>query len=107
MISQAEQDRIERLENDKMDYAFQDSEEPEYCTDANQLTDSEIRDFVDSWLNDETANDDNSLEYMTIYAWFKDYPLSYDLQTWAKKWARQAAFEAQLPALLKQQASIN
>lgn len=81
--------------------------EPEYVRDANDLTDREIRDFVDAWLNDETANDETSLEYMTIYAWFKDYPLSHDLQTWAKKWARQAAFEAQLPANLKRQASIN
>ena len=83
-----------------------DEPEPEHCIDANQLTDKEIRSFVMDWLNDET-NDESTLEFITIEAWFCDLPLSYKARKWVEKWARQAAFEAQLPPNLKRQASIN
>lgn len=92
---------------DRQEPDYNDKPEQEYCTDANDLTEGEIRDFVDLWLNDETANDEASLEFMTIQAWHQNYQLPYDLRKWADKWTRQAAFEAQLPPNLKRQASIN
>ena len=81
-------------------------DEPEHCTDANQLTDGEIKEFVMDWVNDND-NDENTIEFINIEAWFCDLPLSYKARKWVEKWARQAAFEAQLPANLKRKASIN
>lgn len=98
-------DRAQRA-YDRMEPDYDDEPETEHCIDANQLTDGEILEFVMDWVNDESV-DESSLEYITIEAWFCDLPLSYKARKWVEKWARQAAFEAQLPANLKRQASIN
>lgn len=88
-----------------------DRQEPEYFDEkdcvmyAEQLTDREIKSFAMGWL-DDASNDESSLHFMVLSAWVYNYPLAYDLQKYAEKWARQAAFEAQLPANLKPQAYI-
>jgi hypothetical protein len=95
---------------DKAQRAY-DRMEPEDCSDeqdcvlyAEQLTDREIKLFAMDWLNE--SNDETSLHFMVLSSWVYGYPLAYDLQKYAEKWSRQAAFEAQLPSHLKQQAYL-
>lgn len=90
---------------DRMEPEDDCSDEQDYVLYAEQLTDREIKSFAICWL-DDANNDESSLHFMVISAWVYGYPLSYDLQKYAEKFARQAAFEDQLPSNLKRQASI-
>jgi len=97
---------------DKAQRAYDRMEPEDDCSDdqdhvlyAEQLTDREVKLFAIGWL-DDANHDESSLHFKVISAWVYDYPLSYDLQKYAEKFARQAAFEDQLPPNLKRQASI-
>lgn len=96
--AQRQYDRMEPEEADCND-------EQDYVLYSEQLTDREVKSFAIGWL-DDANHDESSLHFMVLSAWVYDYPLSYDLQKYAEKFARQAAFEDQLPPNLKPQAYI-
>jgi len=90
---------------DREEPNYEDENEDQDCVMyAEQLTEREIKSFASDWLNE--SNDETSLHFMVLSAWVYNYPLAYDLQKYAEKWSRQAAFEAQLPENLKLQAHI-
>lgn len=95
------QKQYDRMEPEEADC----SDDQDHVLYAEQLTDREVKSFAIGWL-DDANNEESSLHFMVISAWVYDYPLSYDLQKYAEKFARQAAFEDQLPSNLKRQASI-
>jgi len=90
---------------DRMEPESDCSEEQDCVFFPDQLTEKEVRCYAIGWL-DDANNDESSLHFKVISAWVYNYPLAYDLQKYAEKWARQAAFEDQLTPNLKLQAHI-